>query len=215
MVSRYMRLFVILACLLLALAGGSASADDGQDAGLPGELVPPPNESLPSDGDDTEVTEDTPDPYSDQDGMLPGEQDPDDDDDGVQDTDDSHPNDPTKGEKPAPGPTDPIADDDGDGLPNVMDPDDNQNGIPDADEGVGTTGDDVPAKSKHPVTNADSPAPTGGGTSAPASTRNSLVLALPSTGSGTRVADPAAPVLVIGVAILLATSSFTIRKHRM
>jgi len=137
---------------------------------------------------------------------LPKELDPDDDDDGVPDSVDSHPNDPTRGSNPPAGPTDPIADDDGDGLPNVMDPDDNNNGIPDRTEGV-SAGGETPSSGQPPSSG------TGGSTTS-SSGGQSLVRALPSTGTGRTRADTRVPILLIGGTVLLATGHWTRRRTR-
>lgn len=148
---------------------------------------------------------------------LPRELDPDDDDDGVADAVDSHPLDPTRGENPPPGPTDPIADDDGDGLPNVMDPDDNNNGVPDATDPIGR-GDPpptaVPAPTPPPTT---SPAPerqsAGRAPSSP-SGHAPLVRELPVTGTGVPRFASTLPVMLAGSLVLLAASGAVKRRTR-
>jgi len=218
---RFSRVAVLMLVLGMAFAGMDRVAarpassswpearmlqDDGQDPGLPQEARPPS-------GDLPQTSQD---PFADQDGMLPPVLDPDDDDDGVQDRDDSHPNDPTRGEKPPPGPTDPIADDDGDGLPNVMDPDDNNNGMPDAEEGVGPVSPGPPAEPQTPQEpdkgkSPDSKAPAfvGG-----ARGKAPLVRALPSTGTGSSETGPLVSILLIGSGLLLATGHWTRRRTR-
>jgi hypothetical protein len=144
--------------------------------------------------------------------LLPPVLNPDDDGDGVADGDDSAPNDPTEGEAPAPGPTDPANDNDDDGLPNVMDPDDTNDGQPDSDEGIGTVDEvpPVPVKEEPVAPVADSP-----GTQAAApSHEGPLVLALPSTGSGVSPGSPALPLLLSGATLLLAASGVSVRRER-
>lgn len=150
--------------------------------------------------------------FPEQDGMLDEHMSPDDDGDHVPDLHDSHPNDPTRGTNPRPGPTDPIADDDGDGLPNVMDPDDNNNGISDAEEGVSAGGrppEPVPDRTPTPGSRERTPSVQGGSLG-----QASLVRALPSTGASPD--DTASLVLVLSVisVSLLAASQVSRRTIR-
>lgn len=208
MAIRWVRVLVTLVCLCAAVpAVGSVAApavvpapvaviafqDDGPL--LPPETVPPA--APPAENDD-----------QDQDGMLPGELDPDDDDDGVPDAVDSAPNDPTEGTLPPPGPTDPVADDDGDGLPNVMDPDDNNNGRPDVDDGVGTIDDDPPPATEVPTTPVPQ-APSGTNTD----DARPLVVELPSAGAGTTVEAPVFSALLAGAGLLLGASGIAVRRR--
>lgn len=206
----------IVMCVSIAGAGNMALAAtplpdsrvfqvDGQTPGLPAPSQPAGG-GIPGAGAA---------PAQDQDGMLPPVLDPDDDDDGVQDADDSHPNDPTRGEKPPAGPTDPIADDDSDGLPNVMDPDDNSNGIPDAEDGVGTKDPVLPAVPETPGTgNPQAPGPGPAAQPGRGGGDTPLVRSLPSTGTGSAKTSPTVPIFLIGSILLLATSHWSRRRSR-
>ena len=221
MVMRWACLVVMLAALLVAGAGTqSAVASSGkglseaivlrQDEGplLPPETVPPPETNPPS---------------GDQDGMLPDVMNPDDDGDGVQDADDSAPNDPKAGSLPPTSPTDSGADSDDDGLPNVMDPDDNNNGVQDADDPVSLDpAGNVPAPTPTPVPEKQAPVPAAsepkqsiaqesvapsGGNERPA------VLALPSTGVGQTSGSLTVAAMLTSSAVILTLGGFLIRRR--
>lgn len=212
MVRGLSRVFGIVACLCFALGASPVSAmqASGNSPGEPlAQVANQEEDDVLGEGARPNVPPSAP-PAGDP--LLPPEMDPDDDDDGVQDIDDIAPNDPNVGERPAPGPTDPIADDDNDGLPNIMDPDDSNDGVTDADE---------PREAPEPTVEA--PVPTeetqdpGGGTSpagespAAAGPTDSVqtapvVLALPKAGDGEDRAENAGAVLVIGSVLLLGAS---------
>lgn len=191
---------------------------DDQDGMLPGVVVPPaPPPTTGQDGMLPEVVvPPAAPPPTGQDGMLPDETSVDDDGDGVQDADDSAPHNPNEGTRPVPGPTDPIADDDNDGLPNVMDPDDNNNGQPDADEGVGTVGDGpktpAPTKQRPDSRNAPSVSPTSGRDRG--AIERPAVLALPSTGSGMAHRWPMPSMLMAGSITLVVAAGLSRQKQR-
>ena len=107
------------------------------------------------------------------------------------------------GVTPARVPPDQVTDNDNDGLPNVMDPE-NNNGLPDADDGGSapvTEGPDAPATAR--------PGTSNGGSERP------LVLALPSTGTGTKAASSSIPALLTGAATtLLGAGGISLRSRR-
>jgi hypothetical protein len=118
--------------------------------------------------------------------------DPDDDNDGIVDSNDAAPNDPAvPGTQldPAPDPIAPDQDTDGDTIPNDLDPDDSNDGVTDAEEIVATavpTSAELPTPSPEstsvPTAIAGEPAPPDTNGTAPVEVPE--VTALPSTGSG-------------------------------
>jgi hypothetical protein len=155
--------------------------------------------------------------------LLPGDLTPDDDGDGVVDEHDSAPEDPNEGTAPEPGDTDPIADGDDDGLPNALDPDDDSDGVTDDDENMG--GDNDPPA---PVTNPTSPSEPGPDPApepetepvfaeavpSRTTTEHSVVLALPSTGSGGTTDRMLILGMLTGTNLLLAAAGGSLLTRR-
>ena len=146
------------------------------------------------------------------------------------DEEDSAPDDPNEGTAPEPGHTDPVADGDDDGLPNNLDPDDDSDGVIDDKDDVDNSG-NVPSA---PVSNPSAP-PVSDSYPAPepvtvpypapepvfaeaASPDNNaehpVVLALPSTGSGTIPDRTPVLAILIGAGLLLATGGGTMLVRR-
>lgn len=156
-----------------------------------------------------------------QDGpLLPDDLTPDNDGDAVVDDQDSAPDDPNEGTPPEPGSNDPVADGDNDGLPNDLDPDDDSDGIVDDedDAGIGGNVPPPPASNPSPPPGGDSyPAPEPVFTEAVPSgsvAEQPVVLALPSTGSGTAPDPSWIAGMLIGASLLIAIGGGTMHGKR-
>lgn len=153
--------------------------------------------------------------------LLPGDLTPDDDGDGVVDEEDSAPDDPNEGKAPESGDTDQIADGDDDGLPNALDPDDDSDGVTDDEEKLG--GEEAPPTPVTKPTSGAGPSsnPAPGpepvfAAAVPSSTTDEhpVVLALPSTGSGTAAGHIPVVGMFIGASLLLATAGGCLLARR-